>query len=147
WIAVARFRLRWVPIGASRVVSELRGSAAVFLAQVSVHAYASANVVVLGVVAGTVAVAQYSVAEKIYSAARGLLSPIVQALFPGLASQFERSEIAFRAMAIRISLRVMVLLAVGAGVLILVADPLVVLVAGERDLGTVQTVKILCFSL
>lgn len=146
-LAVRRFSLRWVPIHLSRISSEFRDGAAVFLAQASVHAYTTVNVIILGFLMGSVAVAQYSIAEKIYSAIRGLLSPIVQALFPGMAIRFEKSELDFHAATIRLSIRIGGMLAVAALSVVVTADWLVLLIAGAHDDSTINVLRILGFAL
>jgi PST family polysaccharide transporter len=95
-LALRRFHLRMGLPSVKRVSSEFRAGWAVFLSQASVHAYTTIHLIVLGFLAGPIAVGQYSVAEKIYSAVRGLLSPVVQALFPSLAIQHDRSPVDFQ---------------------------------------------------
>jgi polysaccharide transporter, PST family len=146
-LAILKLGLLWVPLPFSRVVSEVRAGAAVFLAQVSVHLYTTVSVIVLGVVMGSVAVGQYSIAEKIYSAVRGLLSPVVQALFPGMAIQFEKSETAFRVAVRKLSRKLLILLAGAAITIIAAADVLVVLVAGEENGVASDALRVLGISL
>lgn len=146
-LAVRRFSLCWVPIHLSRISSEFRDGAAVFLAQASVHAYTTVNVIILGFLMGSVAVAQYSIAEKIYSAIRGLLSPIVQALFPGMAIRFDKSESEFQAATIRLTTRIGGLLSVAALSVVVTADWMVFLVAGAHDEATINVLRVLGFAL
>lgn len=146
-VAIRRFDLRWVSIRLSRIRSEFRDGAAVFLAQASVHAYTTMNLIILGLLTGPIAVAQYSIAEKIYSAVRGLLSPVVQALFPGMAIRFEVSETEFHTTAALLVKRIGGLLAVIAILVVATADWLVLLIAGERDEAAINVLRILGFAL
>ncbi len=146
-VAIQRFSLRWTPLRRGRIGSEIREGAAVFLALGSGHAYTTVNVIIVGVVAGPVAVAQFAIAEKIYSAVRGLLGPVVQGLFPGMAIQFERSRVEFRATTLRMALRIAGVLAVVAVVVVATADWLVLLVAGTRDEVAVEILRILGFAM
>lgn len=146
-VAVRRFNLRWVPIHLSRISSAFRDGAAVFLAQASVHAYTTVNVIILGFLMGPVAVGQYSIAEKIYSAIRGLLSPVVQALFPGMAIKYENSEVEFRKSTVRLAMRIGVLLAAVALIVAITADWLIVIIAGELDEAAINVLRFLGVAL
>lgn len=146
-VAVRRFDLRWVPLHISRISSEFRDGAAVFLAQASVHAYTTVNVIILGFLMGPIAVAQYSIAEKIYSAVRGILSPIVQALFPSMAIKFENSSAEFRPSLIRLALMIGGLLAIAALSVVVTADWLVLIIAGQHDEAIIIILRILGFAL
>lgn len=143
FVGVRRFSLRWVPLSARRVGGEVRDGAPLFLAHASVHAYTSINFIVLGFLLGPVAVAQYSIAEKIYSAIRGLLSPIVQALFPAMAAKYENSRRDFRVETIRLTTTLGFLLIVAALAVISMADLLIFLIAGERSDAAAMILRIL----
>lgn len=146
-VAIRRFDLRWVPPHISRISSEFRDGASVFLAQASVHAYTTINVIILGFLMGPVAVAQYSIAEKIYSAVRGMLSPIVQAFFPSMSIKFESSSAEFRPSLIRLALMIGSLLTIAALLVVVTADWLVLIVAGQHDEAIIIILRILGFAL
>lgn len=146
-VAIRRFDLRWVPPHISRISSEFRDGAVVFLAQASVHAYTTINVIILGFLMGPVAVAQYSIAEKIYSAVRGILSPIVQAFFPSMSIKFENSSAEFRPSLIRLALMIGSLLTIAALLVVVTADWLVLIVAGQHDEAIIIILRILGFAL
>jgi PST family polysaccharide transporter len=63
-----------------------------FLSTASVSLYQATNTVVLGFVAGSVAVGHYSAAEKIVQAAQSLLSPITQSLYPRVSRLMHESR-------------------------------------------------------
>ncbi|MDI9624384.1 MAG: oligosaccharide flippase family protein [Methanothermobacter sp.] len=56
-----------------------------FLSRASVSIYTSSNSFFLGLFAGNTAVGYYSAAEKLYIAAQGLYSPLVQVTYPYMA--------------------------------------------------------------
>lgn len=146
-VAVRSYGLRAQRPRREVVIEQLRSAGAVFGAFVSVHFYTTVNAIVLGVVAGPIAVAQYSLAEKLYSAVRGLLSPLVQALFPALSRLKAHDEEAFWAAARQAAL--VLLLSVGGFGLLLFAsaDWLIALLAGRDDATATQVLRIFSLSL
>ena len=53
-----------------------------FLSTASTTLYTAANPIILGFVAGNIAVGHYNAAERLLSAVRGLIGPISQSLYP-----------------------------------------------------------------
>lgn len=64
------------------VFKQFKGGIHVFFSSMSVIMYSTINTVVIGFMLNNVAVGYFSVAEKIYSAMRGMLNPVIQALLP-----------------------------------------------------------------
>jgi polysaccharide transporter, PST family len=146
-IAARRFGLGLVGIRLSHLLSITHESVAVFVAQAAVHLYSTANAIVLGFLAGPMAVGQYSIAERVYSAIRGLLSPVVQAIYPSMALMFESSRDTFRSTMVSILSRLSFLLTAAACMVILSADWIVMLIAGETDTVARDALRILGLSL
>ncbi len=85
WIIRTRFNVRFhlPPWG---VIWEIfRDSTQFFLSRASVSIYTSSNSFFLGLFAGNAAVGYYSAAEKLYTAAQGLYSPLLQVTYPYMA--------------------------------------------------------------
>lgn len=69
-------------LGIDDVIRHLYGSAAVFVSTLSANLYTTANVVIVGFVAGTPSVGIYSSADRLRSAAQSLINPISNAVYP-----------------------------------------------------------------
>jgi O-antigen/teichoic acid export membrane protein len=146
-LAWRRFRLVWRRPQISQLHHQLREGAAVFVSLTAVHLYTTLNVIVLGFISGSVAVAQYSIAEKIYSAIRGLLGPFVQAVFPAMAAAHDRAQEIFNSTSRRITFNLCIILAFSAGTLLMTADWLIILIVGEADETAVQCLQVFAVSL
>jgi PST family polysaccharide transporter len=124
----------------------LRDSASMFLFRSAVSLYTTGNALILGTVAGPVAVGFYSGAERINKAFLGLLSPVSQAIYPRLSRLMSSDPSKSIALA-RISLGVMFGgSTIVAGVLYL-ASPVIVRVAlgpgYERAIPVMRVLTIL----
>lgn len=75
------------------ILNTLNSSFNVFISSVSVLFYTTLNSIVLGVFSTSEAVGIYALAEKVYSAIRGMFNPIIQASYPTLVKiQDDRSK-------------------------------------------------------
>jgi O-antigen/teichoic acid export membrane protein/GT2 family glycosyltransferase len=83
WTVLARSRqIRWVRPNLARSWERLAESRHAFFVTSASTLYRSTNAVVLGFLAGPLAVAHYSVAEKVVKAVQELSRPIAQAAYP-----------------------------------------------------------------
>lgn len=146
-LAYARYDLplRWPR--PSFAVQHVRDGASVFISNVAVHFYTTINTVLLGILASTIAVAQFSIAEKVYFAVRGMLGPVVQAVFPSLSRLAVNDAKAFQRAARLLSLLLFGCLVVLAGAIFLLADWIVRLIAGVPDPVAARTLQILAVAL
>jgi len=80
------FKLRFLRVSIKRCLSLIKNSRHVFISKAAVLFYTSLNTVILGLMFSSVVVGYYSIAEKIYMAAREVFRPFIQAVFPYLAS-------------------------------------------------------------
>lgn len=88
-IAGRRFGLRPVLPSKRAIKQSIRDAFPVFMNNLAVNFYTTINTMVLGAVAVGATVAQYGIAEKVYFAIRGLITPFAQAVFPRLAAIHE----------------------------------------------------------
>ncbi len=147
YLAYSRYELifRWPRY--SFFKSQIRDGASIFLSYVAVHFYTTINTVLLGIIQNNVAVAHFSIAEKVYSAIRGMLSPVVQALFPSLSRLYVADQHAFRRTARKIAIGFFITL-VGLAVLTyFLADALILLIAGQPDPMSTQVLQIMAVTL
>lgn len=82
WISGACFNLK-------RIKQSLIEGWHVFLSTSAISLYTISTTVILGFIAGPVAVGIFNAANTIRNAAQGLLSPITQAIYPRINSLFD----------------------------------------------------------
>lgn len=75
WISVKKIKL-------SRLISEYKDGWHVFLSTAAISLYTTSITVILGFVAGPVAVGYFVAADKLRQAVQGLLGPVSQAVYP-----------------------------------------------------------------
>lgn len=126
----------------SRILTQFRDGTPLFVANLSVQFYTTVNMIVLGFILGPMAVGAYSLAEKIYSALRGLLGPFVQAIFPSMTRLFDTSQADFLTI-YRQTLKTLVSILSTVGLALFVAaKPLVWLAAGISNEIAIDTLQI-----
>jgi PST family polysaccharide transporter len=114
-----------------------------FISNVATGSYVQSNAFILGFISGDSAVALYSLANKTVLAAFGCLSPVVQAVFPRASLLFGRSLEDARSFVRRIAVPLIVTAALMSVVLLLLAGPIVRLLAGAQYRGAVPVLRIL----
>lgn len=82
FFVIRHFHLRWIWPNRQDILDQLKLSWYMFLSQLKITLFSNTNVVILGVLAGPVAVGYYAGAEKLMRALAQLQTPITQALFP-----------------------------------------------------------------
>lgn len=141
-IAQRRFSLQIVSPKLERIKTQLRNGGPVFVATLAAQFYTTVNMIVLGFMVGPLAVGAYALAEKIYSALRGIMGPFVQAVFPAMARLHDAAHSEFKE-TYRSVLRLLLPILCVVGVLLfLVAGPLVELVSGGQDNATINSLRI-----
>lgn len=96
---VVLWKKKWIvfeKIECKRIVAEYRDGWHVFLSTAAVSLYTTSITVVLGFVAGPIAVGYFVAADKLRQAVQGLLVPISQALYPRINNLMaNQPELAF----------------------------------------------------
>ena len=146
-LAVSRYSLKMRLPDVSFIKREVKDGASVFVSNIAVHFYTTINTILLGVMVGSVAVAQYSIADKVYYAFRGMLGPVVQVLFPSLSRLCEEDFDAFKRASRNITVAILSGLIAMALLTYFIADPFVLLIAGESDPVSIQVLQILSISM
>jgi polysaccharide transporter, PST family len=136
-----RHTLRFPQI--SHALSTLKQGGAMFLFRSAHNVYTLSNAFILGLFAPTQAVGYYAGAEKINSAAMGLLSPLSTALYPRAAGLVKNS-LGKAARLTRLSLYVMCGVSVVLGLVMWFGSPLIVrIVLGHDFFPSGSVLKIL----
>lgn len=118
WLLIYRFSVRLVwPSSWSDVISELKEGWAVFTATLAGNLYGQGAVLIVGLIAGNVAAANYAVVQKVGAALSGLVQPVAQAIYPSLCmNAISDTNRVKRTLKRTISLIMLMGLVVGAGV-------------------------------
>lgn len=126
----------------ARIGAQMKDGGPIFISNLAAQFYTTVNMIVLGLIIGPIAVASYAVAEKIYSALRGLLTPLVQATFPALARMHESSRENFSAIYRDLVYALTAVLIVLGAMLFVASDLLVWLIAGQSDQTAIDTLQV-----
>lgn len=96
FVIISRFRIDIVLPGWGTIMSELKTGFPVFMSNFSVAAYNSSNYLILGFFGGDIALGMFSIAEKVTTLLRQILSMLSQAIFPRVCQLAERNHIELR---------------------------------------------------
>ncbi|HXF08266.1 MAG TPA: flippase [Candidatus Acidoferrales bacterium] len=124
---------------------ELGEGLTLFSSRLSISFYTTLVPLVLGWVAGPVAVAHFALADKLRSAAQSLLSPISQALFPRMSHLFATDRAAALRLVKRSALAIFLLAGSASAGLWLLADRLILLLAGPEFMPAAAVLRWLAF--
>lgn len=91
-VLICSSELLWVRPNSAQIMKSLSTGWPLFLSTASISLYTNTNVVILGFVANTTAVAYFTAAQTVIRAAQGLYGPISQALFPRMSHLFHHSK-------------------------------------------------------
>lgn len=109
----------------------LREGGALFGSRAAISLYTTLVPLVLGWIAGPVALAYFNLADKLRSAAQSLLSPLSQALFPRMSHLVQSNGHAAYALIQRSALGVLIVAGSASAALWVLADWLVLLLGGR----------------
>lgn len=135
----------WCWPGWHAVFDELKEGLSLFGSRVSISFYTTFVPLALGWIAGPVAVGNFQVADKVRSAAQGLLSPISQALYPRMSALFKADKEAALALGQRSAVVIAVLAGFGGLLLFLLSPWVVSLLAGSQFPAAVTVLRWLAF--
>lgn len=131
WLRKERL-VQWAWPGWPPLLDALREGGPLFASRVSISLYTTLVPLVLGWVAGPVALGHFNLADRLRSAAQGLLSPLSQALFPRLSHLVNTDGAAAFQLIRRSATAVMLIGGSASGVLWVLADWLVALLGGPE---------------
>jgi PST family polysaccharide transporter len=114
------------------IQAELFENGTVFLSRIWIVLYSSLVPTVLGVIAGPASVGTYVLADKICSAARSVLAPVGQALFPHMSYLFAHDAAAARRVLWR-TVRLLFLPSIATSLALFLCADQIVLVAGGHE--------------
>lgn len=136
---------RWQWPGWRQAGQELQEGFALFGSRLSISFYTAFVPLVLGLIAGPVAVAHFTMANKLRSAAQSLIAPISQALYPRMSHLFATDTAAALGLVKRSVLVIFIIAGSASAALWLLAERLVLLVAGPEFLPATATLRVLAF--
>lgn len=94
WLIFNNFKVKFLVPSKKVLVSTFKDSTQFFLSRASVSIYTSSSTFFLGLFTNNVAVGYYSAAEKLYTAAQYLYSPISQVIYPYMSKM--RNKLVYR---------------------------------------------------
>ena len=119
-----------------------------FIGGTAVTLYTTANVVFLGILSTTVQTAYYSTAEKVVRATPRLLTPILTAVYPRVASLVARGEHARARRLTRLALALLFALSTTTALaLVVFAEPIVLFLYGDEFEPAILILQILALML
>ena len=118
----------------------------IFLSMVWVNTYQSLNILILGALVGPVAVAHYSLADKVKVLAQTALLPVSQAIFPRLANLFANDPNAATKLLKKSSIFLIAASASGSGLIWLLSDWIVLTLGGAEFASAGNILRWLSFA-
>lgn len=137
--------LKWMRPSWQRMAHELCESWHAFLAVASSSLYRSSNAVVLGFIAGPVAVAYYSLAEKLVKAVQEISRPLTQATYPRICALVASSKQEAMDLLRKLLLGISLLNLVSSLMLYVFAAEIIHLIAGSKMDGAITTLQYMSF--
>ena len=124
--------LTWRWPSQSRAIHELREGAAIFGSTVWISLYTTLTPLLLGVFASHAAVGYYTLADRVRLLTQSALSPISQALFPRMSHLFKTDVMKAHALLKKSSRLILLMSALASVSLWILAEYIVILLAGEQ---------------
>ncbi len=141
-------RVPWLRTTVADVRWALGESWRLFIGGTAVTLYTTANVVFLGILSTTVQTAYYSTAEKVVRATPRLLTPILTAVYPRVASLVARGEHARARRLTRLALALLFALSTTTALaLVVFAEPIVLFLYGDEFEPAILILQILALML
>lgn len=141
WIVFKNFAIQFRFPSQRTLLFHLKDSAHFFISRFSLSMYTITNTFILGIVTNETWVGYYGAADKIIKAMESLLHPLAQALYPYMSKQ---RDILLYKKALRAVLSGSLL---GFLVVLLLADPIIQLVAGAQYAETVHLLRLFSIEL
>ena len=91
WIIKNIFKINFIIPSKNTLIINFKDSTQFFLSRASISIYTSSNAFFLGLFTNYTAVGYYSAAEKLFIAAQGLYSPLVQVIYPYMSKTRNKS--------------------------------------------------------
>lgn len=89
FIITYKYKIRIIKVDMNSVMSYAKKSFFVFMAQMKISLFSSANIVILGLISGPTAVGYFSAAEKLMRALAQIQIPLLSALFPKMSYELK----------------------------------------------------------
>jgi PST family polysaccharide transporter len=124
--------LTWRRPSQSRAMDELREGAAIFGSTVWISLYTTLTPLMLGLFASPAAIGYYALADRVRLLAQSALSPISSAIFPRMSHLFNTDSVQARALLKRSSKLILLISASASMSLWVLAEHIVILLAGEQ---------------
>lgn len=133
--------LKWRRPAWSEILGALRDGGALFASRIAISAYTVLIPLSLGWVAGPVALAYFSFADKLRGAAQSLITPLSQSLFPRMSNLVKANSAGVHELVQRSALVVLVVAGLASLALWVFSDWLVILLGGRQFLPAAAVLR------
>jgi PST family polysaccharide transporter len=139
------FELSLKTPGLNQIIYFLKEGWHIFISTVAISVYTISNTFILGLFTNNTIVGYYSAAEKIIKAVQGLFTPVSQTIYPYISKLLHESK-EKGLLFIRKVILIMGIVSLIISILILLlAQPIVLILLGEKYLQSVIVLKIMSF--
>lgn len=133
WLYVKRkLDIRVKVVALSTTLAAFKESSMFFLSRIASTAYTSTNIVILGIIYGNSSLAQFGVASALINNIRSLFSPIADSLYPYMIQKKNYALVK------KVLVVLMPVIFIGTVVLYFLAEPVIMLMAGEHYTDAIQ---------
>ena len=129
------------------IIYQLKDGWHIFLSRIAVILYTSLNIFVLGLFVDNRILGFYSFAEKIYLAIRGLLSPLIQALYPFLSAKYLSNQSDYYTIVKKLTYFLFFILSILSLIVFIFSPELIKLISKKEITESIIILKILSISL
>jgi polysaccharide transporter, PST family len=143
FVIVSKFGIKIVFPGRKAIVNELKLGFPVFISNFSVTAYNSSNYLILGFFGGDMIVGVFSIAEKIMSLLRQILSMLSQAVFPRVCQMAVENHSALKLFWKKLMIPFAAVLLLLCLLIAYFAPQIISLIAGENLTETIDLLRII----
>jgi len=145
YIAYKKFAIKLIVIGFNELRDNLKEGFHLFLSNISISLYGSANTVILGFMTNNVIVGNYSIVERPITAIRGFAGIIFRSIYPKACKMYGENNDKLGAFYKKIFIPIGIVFFFGGLILSYYSDYFVLLFSGESNKISSDLMKILAF--
>ncbi|WP_457623163.1 flippase [Persephonella sp.] len=145
WIVYKKFKISLKLPSSDKLIFQLKEGWHIFISTLAISLYTVSNTFILGIFTNNTIVGYYSAAEKLIKAAIGLLTPFSQAIYPYISKLMSESKEKGILFIKKITFYLGIISLLSSILLYIFAEPLTLLILGDKYIESIIVVKILSF--
>jgi len=130
---------------AIQIRTQIREGWHIFTSTAAMTLYTNSNIFILGLITNNVIVGYYSAAEQLVKAAQGLMTPISQAIYPHISKLVDTSKEMALKFIHKSFIRIGLLSFSLSFLLFILAEPLVLIMLGDKFIPSIPILRVLAF--